>query len=346
MSVKDSKTVTMADVARSAGVSSTTVSLVINQAANANIPEATRSRVMAVVKELGYRPNAAARGIRTNKTQTIGVISEGIVTGNYAGDVIRGAQDIAWERGQTLIIFNTEGKVARTEAAVEILLSRRVEGILFATDYHRAVDLPTNIYEVPTVLANCFVRDYSLPSVVPDETNGGYTATKALLERGHHRIAFLSLEAHIPAGIGRLAGYKAALAEYTIPFDPDLYIPENDLATGGYSSGLKVMQLPNPPTALFCGTDRTAMGAYDAMRDLGLNIPNDISIVSYDNFELIAHYLRPGLTSVELPHYVMGSWAIHYLQDVIEGKETIHPTRPIQHLIAGRLVERQSIKQR
>src|SRR5688572_23392751 len=182
----------MYDVARVAGVSQTTVSFVINDTPGANIPQDTRERVMAAVKELNYRPNAMARSLSSRRSHTIGFISDDIATNPHAGRTIQGAQDAAWARQKMLLVINTGGNPALEEAAVEMLLERQVEGIIYASWFHRPVTPPPQLYQVPAVLVDCYVEDRSLPSVVPDEVLGGRMATEALLAKGHRRIGFIS----------------------------------------------------------------------------------------------------------------------------------------------------------
>lgn len=332
---------TMADVARLAGVSPTTVSFVLNDAPNANISAETRERVWQAIRELGYRPNAAAKVLRTRKTDTIGFITDQVATTPYAGQIAKGAQDLAWENGKMLIIINTEGDRAMLEAAVEMLLDRQVEGIIYAAMYHQEVELPTNMEETATVLLDCFTADQRFPAVVPDEVGGGRLATETLIAHGHRRIGFINVRSGIPAAIGRLQGYREALAAGGIPYDPDLVLDGNGDADGGYLRVKELMALDRPPTAIFCGTDRIAMGAYDGLRELGLRVPEDVSIVGFDNQELIAAYLRPKLTTIQLPHYEMGRWAVQYLLDPANGSPSV-PLQP--YLMPCPLVSRESVR--
>jgi LacI family transcriptional regulator, galactose operon repressor len=337
--VRSKRAPTMNDVARLAGVSQTTVSFVLNKTPNVSIPEETRERVWAAVEKLGYRPNALAQGLRMQRSNIIGFITDEIAITPHAGKTIEGAQDVAWENDQILVLVNTKSNRQIEETAVEMLLERQVEGILYATMYHRPVQVPDALREVPTVLLDCFVEDGSFPSVVPDEFNGGRTATEHLLKKGHWRIGYINNVDPIPAAFGRLEGYKAALAAYEVPYDERLVCVEQSDSGGGYRGVLQLMQQPDPPSALFCFNDRMAMGAYDALRKLNLRIPEDVAVMGFDNQELIAAYLFPPLTTVELPHYQMGAWAVNYLLKMIENSEEV---APVQQKIECRLVERAS----
>ena len=332
----------MYDVAREAGVSQTTVSFVINDTPGANIPQETRDRVMTAVKELNYRPNAMARGLSLQRSNTIGFISDEIATSPHAGKTIQGAQDAAWRRDKLLLVIDTGGDPAREEAAVEAMLERQVEGIIYASWFHRVVAPPPQISQVPAVLVDCYVEGRSLPSVVPDEVQGGRTATEALLEKGHRRIGFIGNcdPGPVPATIGRLEGYKQALAAYEVPFDPALVVPISGVASEGYRCAKELMALPEPPTALFCFNDVRAMGAYAALRDLGLAIPDDVAVVGFDNLELIATNLFPPLTTLELPHLEMGQWAVEYL--IRQGEREL-PETPVQMRLICPYIERLSV---
>lgn len=329
----------MYDVARAAGVSQTTVSFVVNDAPNTNIPQETRERIWAAVEELGWRPNALARGLRLQHSQTIGLISDEIATSSHAGKIIQGAQDTAWNHNIMLFVINTGNNNDIERTAIDMMLERQVEGLIYATMYHREVSRPPAVAHVPIVLLDCYVADRSLPSVVPDEVQGGRTATELLLQKGHRRIGLINEIGPLPGMFGRLEGYKQALAVCDVPFDPRLTRAGTANAHAGYRYALELLQLPERPTALFCYNDSMAMGAYDAARQLGLAIPGDVAIVGFDNLEVIAAQMRPALTSIELPHYAMGQWAIEYLLD---SDGSANPA-PVQHTIACPLIERSSV---
>ncbi len=329
----------MQDVAELAGVSQTTVSFVVNGISDANIPQETQERVKAAIKELSYRPNAMARSLRSQRSHTIGFISDQVATTPYAGRMIQGAQDVTWEKGKLLFLVNTSNNSELERAAVQTMLERQVEGIIYATMYHRPVTLPPLLQEVPTVLLDCFTADRSLPSVVPDEVQGGRTATTALLKKGHRRIGFIDNVDPIPATSGRLSGYKQALGDYELAFDSDLVCSETPDSGGGYRGAMQLMQRADRPSALFCFNDMMAMGVYDALRKLNLQIPEDVGVISFDNHELIAAHLYPPLSSMELPHYQMGTWAAERL---IEMCSKPMNRQPIQHKIECCLIERAS----
>jgi LacI family transcriptional regulator len=285
-------------------------------------------------------PGVAALRVRTQPSGILGFVSDEIGITPYAGKIYEGAQDAAWKQGKILITADTKNDPQLQTAAFDMLIDRQVEGIIYGTMYHRAVTPPDLLRTVPSVLLDCFVADHSLPSVVPDEVGGGYKATSVLLEKGHRRVGFANNQDPIPATPARLHGYVAALAEHGIPFDPTLVVTDSSDSDGGYRCAQKLMQLPDRPTALFCFNDRMAMGAYYALRELNLAIPKDVAVIGFDNQEIIAAHLNPALSTMELPHYQMGQWAINYLLEHI-GREA--DAQPIQHAIECPYIERASI---
>lgn len=329
--------VTIQDIARRAGVGVGTVSRVLN--ASPKVDPETRQHVQAIIAELGYRPKSAAKILRTRKTHEIGFVTDEIATTPFAVDVIRGAQDAAWAQGKLLVLINTNRNPQVLEAAIETMLERQVEGVLYAAMFHQQVSLPANIYELPAVLVDCFCEDRSLPSVVPDEVQGSYAATELLLQQGHRRIGHMTNVELYPARSGRIAGYQQALSDYGVPYDSALICEEWTDPQGGYRAAKQLMQQENRPTALFCFNDRMAMGTYAALNELGLRIPEDVAIVSYDNQELLAANLRPTLTSMQLPHYAMGQWAVNYLLD---SKNSASSSAPPQVTLECPLVNRES----
>jgi len=333
----------MKDVAKHAGVSQTTVSFVINNVANVNISKETQDRVFAAVEKLGYRPNAMARYLRSKRTQIIGFVSDAVATTPFAGKLIQGAQDAALEEQYLLLVVNTGGNQAVKEMAVDMLLEHRVDGILYATMYHRAVSPPPQIRKVPMVLLDCYVEDRTVTSVVPDEVKAGYKATKALLAKGHQRIALINNVHRVPATVLRQQGYQQALAEVGIAFDKKLVTYQTSDPPGGFAGIEALMALAEPPTAIICFNDLVAMGAYQYALGNGLQIPEDLAMVGFDNQELIAPYLAPPLTTMELPHYEMGRWAVQHLLKLMKDPGTQEGRLPVQHLCECPLIERSSI---
>jgi LacI family transcriptional regulator len=310
--------VSIKEVAENAGVSLKTVSRVINN--EPGVKESTRQIVLRSVEALGYLPHAGARNMRTKRSQTIGLITDEIATTPFAVNIIKGAQDLAWANDKLLLIANTDDDKQKEDVAIRMMLEQRVEGIIYATWFHRAVVVPKSIRDQPLVLVDCYSDDGLLTSVIPDEVQGGRDATEVLISKGHRRIGFINLTSGAPASIGRLQGYREALAAHGIAFDPDLVRNnESGQADGGYAQVRILMEQPDPPSALFCGNDRSAMGAYQGLKELGFRIPQDVAVIGFDNQEVIAAYVRPSLSTMALPHYAMGQWAVQYLLEHTKG---------------------------
>lgn len=331
----------ISDVAELAGVSRKTVSRVLND--EPTVKASTRAKVLEAISALNYIPSQSARQMRTGQSNIIGLISDEIATTPYAVDIIKGAQEATWEYSKLLTIFNTENDISVEKRTLDIARAYRFDALIYATFYHREIHLSEDLPDIPIVLLDCYEANGRFPSVVPDEVQGGYAATKALLERGHTRIGLINFDTPIPATLGRLEGYKRALEEAGIAFDPALCIYENGLASGGYRGARALLQRTNRPTALFCWNDRVAMGAYDAIRMLNLAIPDDVAVIGFDNQEIIAAELHPALTTVQLPHYEMGQWAVRHAISLLSSASDGRDPKPVQHKIECPLIERESI---
>jgi len=341
------KRVGIKDVAAAADVSTTTVSHILNEVEGKRINPQTRRRVLETAARLGYTPNGIARGLRLRRSNTIGFVSDHIATTPFAGRIILGAQEAAARQGMLLLVLNTGGDRDLENSEIELLLQRQIDGVLYAAMSHRVLPVPDGLRSVPTVLLDAQPDDLSVPSVVPDEVQGAYTAVRELIEFGHRRIGFVNDNEDIPATRGRLEGYRRALNEAEIPFDPALVTAEHCDTASGYTAAVRLLDVPTEarPTALFCFNDRMAMGAYRAAAELSLSIPHDLSVIGFDNQDLICDGLVPTLTTVELPHYEMGARAVALLLSQSTNPPGPGPqTIPVeQELLPCPLVRRSSV---
>jgi LacI family transcriptional regulator len=342
------KQVGIRDVAAAAGVSVTTVSHVLNETPHTRTSEETRERVKEAAVNLGYKPNRLARGLRTHASGMVGLVTEEIAITPYAGRIIQGAQEAAAERGLTLAIINSELNLGPDidPHLLRALMDRQADGFIYATVYHDEVVAPQEMHASPAVLIGARDRDGDIPSVMPDERTGAESVVDMLLAAGHTRIAYAASSVDVPATRGRLVGYReqmAAAGRYT----DRLVVEATPEASGGYEAAMALlnhgMSPAERPTALFCYNDRMAMGAYRAAAELGLSIPRDLSIVGFDDQAPIPYSLYPELTTVALPHYEMGAWAVETLFALVEGKGEYrllgaHPT-----LLACPIVNRGSV---
>jgi len=251
---------TMRDVAARANVSPTTVSLVLNNVGTANIPEATRAKVFAAARELRYRIDASARALRARTTRTLGLITDEIASGPYAGEIIAGAQDAAWSANHVLVVVNTGGSPEVERAAVEVMLQRNVDGVILAAYFTRLVTPPATLAQLPTVLVNCFTKEPAYATFIPDELDCGRAATQLLIDRGHRSIGHVTGLLETFAGRQRLEGYGAALKAAGIPLRPELVLNGDWWPSSGHEAALRFLELADPPTAVICGNDRMALG--------------------------------------------------------------------------------------
>ncbi|MDV8147461.1 LacI family DNA-binding transcriptional regulator [Arthrobacter sp. B10-11] len=330
---------TMHDVAAAAGVSQATVSLVLNSVSGSRFSDETRKRVMDAVQQLGYRTNAHAKTLRDGIAGIIGFLGDAVATAPFAGKIIEGAQERAWEDGLLLLTMNTGGDKALEAASLDSMLSYKVAGVVYAGMYHRRLDVPEALQAVPSVVLNSQDRKLRIPSVAPNEELGGYTATRRLLDAGHERVAMINietLESELPAAVGRFSGYTKAMTEAGLPARPELARFGSGNELDGFTHTMDLMTGDNPPSAIFCANDRTAWGAYQAATELHLSIPRDVSIIGFDNQETLAPHLRPGLTTLELPFVEMGRRAVDL---ILQGAE---PDGRVEFMTCP-LIERNSV---
>ena len=334
--------VTIKEIAKRAGVGTTTVSRVLND--HPYVSADKRQRVQAAIAALDYRPSQTARHLRGSPSGLLGFLTDDVATTPYAVDIIRGAQEVAWAHNMVLLVTDSGGDERVADAAVAVFRERAVEGIVYAAMYHRPVQLPGGLRGLPTVLANCFLEDGSAPSVVPDEFDGGYHATAAAIEAGHKRVGFINLWEDddsikpFPAIYGRLRGYKQALADGGLPFDEALVRYSLQTPQENYRHTRQLMALPQPPGAIFCGNDKIAMNCYSALAELGLRVPDDVAVIGFDNIAHISEGLLPPLTTMQLPHYEMGKWAARYLM-----QNRGRALQPLQVALPCPLVRRASV---
>jgi LacI family transcriptional regulator len=304
----------MLDVAQRAGVSRTTVSFVLAGRRDMRISVDAEQRVLRAARELDYRPNLMARGLRTQLTHTIGLISDTLATEPFAGEVVRGSLAAALHHQHLLFIGETEGDPQVEERLVQDMLDRGVDGFLYAAMFTRQVRPPAALQGQPLVLVNCVHSNATTSAVVPDELMAGRAAVEALLVAGHTDGIYLAgtPAANVFAARERLAGIQEALEE-------------RDLRLGGriacdwwpepaYVAVAKALSGAARPTALVCLNDRIAFGAYQALQEAGLRVPDDVSVVSFDDSDLAA-WLHPAVTSVALPHAELGRRAVELLLD-------------------------------
>ena len=337
---------TLKDVARTAGVSVTTVSVVLNDRRDGiRVPDETRRRVQQAAEDLGYSPNILARSLRTQQTRTIGFISDEVTTTPFAVSMLAAAQDEAARHGYLLFVVNLGPNAPLTiqEQVIDLLAQQQVSQVVYGCMYHRIVDPPAGL-PAGTVFLNCQASGGRHRSIVPDERQGAYDVVTELIDAGHRRIAFLDDQWHPPASRLRLDGFRAALTEHGLDYERALHLETTPFVRGGLVlSDLLDLPADQRPTAVFCYNDRIAMGAYRAARTRGLRVPDQLSIVGFDDQEYIASELDPPLTTVRLPHREMGRLAIQLLLDEPGALDDVPASDGPVILIPGELVRRDSV---
>ena len=327
---------TMADVANEARVSQTSVSLVLNFAEGARLSPQTRQRVINAARKLGYQP--VRRGKLASSTSTIAFFCDEISTDPWAAVALNGVSEKAWEYGLSVTATVTHGDPEIEAAAFAQLAARPHAGLIYATINTRLIRANPAFLNQPTILLNCHCANSPFSSVVPDEAEGGCAATNVLIRAGHKRIGYIGGEVGMEASRLRLRGYKRALAAANLPLDANLLRHGDWQPPSGYLGARALVALPAPPTAIFCANDMMAVGCYDALRELGLGIPQDVAVMGYDDRE-IAQHMHPPLSTVVLPHYAMGTTATELLFELVE-----HSTIRSRHVkVNCPIVIRQSV---
>ncbi|WP_246218403.1 LacI family DNA-binding transcriptional regulator [Litoribacterium kuwaitense] len=299
---------TIQDVAKAAKVSIATVSRVLNN--QPGFSEKTKARVLQAIEDLGYQPNAVARGLVNRNTGTIGVLFPS-VSGLLSAEILFGIEARAHEEGYSVIVCNTAANPEKTLRYIQVLSEKRVDGLIFVSeevteDYYKAFER----MGVPVVLILTQSYKYPLPYVKVDDAHAAYTATRHLIECGHEKVGMLSGNPEeLLAGVGRIEGFKRALLEAGLSYS-DSYVETSTSFTfeDGLANFPKLMNRHPDITAIFAASDEIAVGAVSAAYKLGISIPNDVSIIGYDNLKL-AETSVPPLTTISQPFQRMGDKA-------------------------------------
>ncbi len=312
----------MQDIARVAECSQSTVSFVLNANTSVKISDMTRKRVLEIARDLGYRPSML-QGLqdRSGGKDAIAFVIDKMTTSPEGVVMLDGVRQVARALDALVLTAETDGNAALEERTLTMFRDLGVQAIIYACIFTREIKIPDGIRDarMPVILVNCYTADGEFPAVVPGEIAGGHRATNALLAAGHRRIATITGESFMEAAQDRLQGYRNALATADIPFSPELVVAGDWSPSAGYRGTQELMELDVPPTAIFCQNDRMAVGCYEALKEMGLRIPEDISVVGFDDEEITRH-MSPPLTSLILPSRAMGRWAVE--QIIREGGET------------------------
>jgi LacI family repressor for deo operon, udp, cdd, tsx, nupC, and nupG len=332
--------VSIKDIAKAAEVSHSTVSRALSDSALVN-PE-TKARIQRLAQEMGYSPDAQARSLVMGRTQAIGVVVT-TLTDPFIAEVVEAIESTAVDHGYTVILASSKAEPDREIAAVEVLRSKRVDGVIVTSS--RVGALYQNLLDqlgVPVVLLNSHSTQsgpYTF-SIAVNNRHGAHLATDHLIQLGHRRIAYITGPAAHSDDMERLAGYRQALTEAGYAPDPHLVVAGTGRVGGGERALPRLLSLEQPPSAVFCYNDMTAIGLLHAARQAGLSVPHDMAVVGFDDIPL-ALYVYPPLTTIAQPKIEMGKQAMEMVLALMPGGDPDSATVS-NTVVEGRLIVRAS----
>ena len=338
------KHITIREVAKETGVSISTVSNVLNK--SRYVKKETEERILEAVKKLNYRPNMVARGLRLKSTGSVGVIVPDISNPFFA-EMVRGMENVARELGYTLILCCTYYDTQEEERQLNLLRDKWVDGFIFASGYNTDDHIAELVEQkIAVVAVDREITDFWVPSVLIDNVEAAKKAVDYLCQLGHKRIAYISFPStNMKTVENRYLGYREGLRANNIPYDPSLVLIAESLRMNeikeSYSVLADFLQLSEPPTAIFVMADLMAIGILRAVKEMGLRVPEDISIMGFDNIAISA-FTDPPLTTIKQPKKKMGATAMQLLIDLIrhkrvEKKKILMPTEVVVRQSTGKV---------
>lgn len=315
---KSNSKVTIVDVAAEAGVSFGTVSRVINN--DKHVRKETRERVLTTMQRLGFVANRQARSLAGGKTNTIGVLVPDLGTG-YIGEIIRGIDAELSVSGFDLILYTTHRTASKEANYVANLATGMVDGLLLVLPRSPSDFIGTlTKRNFPFVLIDHQGNGQDCPAVGATNWQGGFSATEYLIKLGHKRIGFITGWMDLGCALERMDGYRSALRTYHIADNPSYIFEGTFFQQDGFAGASALLDLPKPPTAIFASNDVMAMGAIDAIRSRGLRVPEDISVIGFDDIPQ-ASLIHPSLTTISQPLEKMGRVATQMLIDLLQNPD-------------------------
>ena len=308
---------TIKEIAELAGVSTATVSKILN-GKDKDISEATRKNVLDIVEREGYIPNGIAKSLRIKNTKTIGIIMPDVMN-LFFSELARGVEDAAEKKGYSVILCNSDNKESKEEKYIQILQEKMVDGIIL-TASENSVKRSLRRRKIPMVLLDRDIStDEKVGRITVDNEEGTYNATKLLIEKGCKNIGFISSNKSTKSSAQRLQGYENAILESKINFDKNKIFLQNYTIETGYKGTVSLLEKTNID-GICCGNDLIAIGAIKALKERGIKIPQDVKVIGFDDIS-ISKYMDPPLTTIRQPIYEMGEEAVGMLIDVINNKE-------------------------
>ncbi|UHM90128.1 LacI family DNA-binding transcriptional regulator [Rahnella victoriana] len=305
--------VTMSDIAREAGVSQATVSLILNNSRSVKLSEETRQRVFNTALSLGYKKMPAPHS--DNGQEEIALLINAMPSYDPFVDALSEAREAAWKHDTLLTVYDYGDDAELAVRIIAQLNQRRCAGIILASPVTQAIDYApfANQTQLPVVLLNVYDRAFPLlPTFLPDDRANALQITRHLIDQGATRIAHIMGDNWMEACEMRLEGYREALSQAGMAHDDQRVLATNWSLNETYRATLELMKLPEPPDAIFCSSDWMTIGCYQALTELHLRIPQDILVAGYDD-QRIADQMTPKLTSVQLPYFELGRMAVEYL---------------------------------
>jgi LacI family transcriptional regulator len=309
---------TIRDVAKRARVSIATVSRVTNSNPH-KVNDETRSKILKAVKELDYRPNALAQGLIMKKSMTIGVIIPDISNPYYA-EIVRGIQDGAEGVGYAVVLQNTDRKKERIIKCIQVLRDKQADGIIFSGGRIHGDEILSSLDEIAGRVVVIGRHEVDTPAVNVDNAGGAVQAVRHLIDLGHEKVGFISGPKTSTSIIDRFQGYKGSLEQNGRRYEKNWVKQGNLTPESGYQAAKEILNLKTRPTAILACNDLMAFGAVHAAKSLGLGVPEDLSVIGFDNIPL-SSYFDPPLTTVEIPMYTVGMAAMQMLADLLAGRD-------------------------
>ncbi|MBT0052386.1 substrate-binding domain-containing protein [Vibrio alginolyticus] len=330
---------TMKDIAKLAGVSTSTVSHVINK--TRFVSEEISERVNNAAKELNYyAPSALARSLKVNRTKTIGMLVT-TSTNPFFGEVVKGVERSCYQKGYSLILCNTEGDNERMRQSINTLLQKRVDGLILMCSSLEGerIDVFERYPDIPVVVMDWGPMLFTSDKIQDNSLRGGYLAAKYLIDCGHTEIGCITGPLIKHQAQMRYEGYKRAMNEAGLEFNANWIIESDFECEGGYQAFKKMAQRGALPSSIFVSNDMMAMGVINAANELDIKVPDDLSIIGYDDIH-IAKFMSPSLTTIHQPKYRLGQAAVETLVRKLDEKST--EAQVVQ--LEPTLVERKSVK--